>query len=258
MENDRLLVTLVTDFGTRDYYVGMVKGAILQAYLSVDFVDVTHHVNSYDIVQAAFIVRNVYSSYPRGTVHLVSVNNFYSKRYRTIAFQHDGHWFVGPDNGVFSLIFGDGVTDAVVLSGATGALYIKEVFAAAVQGIARGATLNDLGTPLERIEERITLQPVINRYQIVGSVIHIDAYENCVLNVNRALFERVRDGRRFALFFKRNNPIVKLSEHYYDVPVGEPLCLFNSADYLEIAVNMGKASSLLSLEVEDAVQIDFI
>lgn len=258
MDDDRLLVTFVTDFGTRDYYVGMIKGAILSAYRRVDFVDVTHHVNSYDIVQAAFIVRNVYRSYPKGTVHLVSVNNFYSKRHRMIAFEQEGHWFIGPDNGVFSLIFGDDVTDAVVLPAAAGPLYIKDVFAEVVQRIAEGATLAEMGKPLDRIEERITLQPVINQYQIVGSVVHIDNYENCVVNVNRALFERVREGRNFALFFKRNNPIVRLSEHYYDVPVGEPLCLFNSADYLEIAVNMGKASSLLSLEVEDSVQIDFI
>lgn len=258
MEDDRLLVTLVTDLGTRDYYVGMIKGAILSAHRRVDFVDITHHVNSYDIVQAAFIVRNVYASYPLGTVHLVSVNSFYSKRHRMIAFQQDGHWFVGPDNGVFSLVFGALMTEVVVLPRTAGALYVKDAFAEVVRRIAGGATLAELGEPLAQIEERIMLQPVINRYQIVGSVIHIDTYENCVVNVDRALFERVREGRNFALFFKRNNPIVRLSEHYYDVPVGEPLCLFNSAGYLEIAVNMGKASSLLSLEVEDSVQIDFI
>ena len=78
-----------------------------------------------------------------------------------------------------------------------------------------------------------------------------------IVNIRRELFEQVGQNREFALYFKRHDPITQLSLHYNDVPIGETLCLFNSADYLEIAINMGKAGSLLGLKMEDTIQIDF-
>ena len=105
--------------------------------------------------------------------------------------------------------------------------------------------------------QRITLQPVIAPAQIRGAVIHIDNYDNVVMNVTRTLFEKVGRGRNFQLYFKRHDPITKLSENYNDVPIGDTLCIFNS-DYLEISINMGKAAEMLGLKIEDGIQIDFI
>lgn len=259
MNEDTQIVTFITDLGTRDYYVGMIKGAILSHHRNVNLIDITHDVKSFDIVQASFILKNTYPSYPKGTIHILSVNNYYSKKRRFIAFEHYGHYFVGPDNGVFSLVFGEALPSVYLLEeNQEMAFSIKEVFANAVHHIASRQPLATIGKPLSRIVQRITLQPVITRYQIMGSVIHIDKYGNCVVNVSQALFEKTKEERRFAVFFKRNNPIIKLSKNYYDVPVGEPLCLFNSAGYLEIAINMGTASSLLNLNIDDMVQIDFI
>mgnify|MGYP000566103468 CR=1 FL=1 len=259
MNEDRQIVTFITDFGTSDYYMGIIKGAVLSQHRNVHFVDITHNVKSFDIVQAAFILKNVYNNYPKGTIHIVSVNNYYNKNRRFIAFEKEGQYFVGPDNGVFSLIFGKNISTAYQLEeDASISFSIKKIFANAVQHIATNEAFETIGEAIDNVAQRITLQPVINRYQIIGSIIHIDNYENCVVNIDKALFDRVKDGRKFALFFKRNNPIIKLSNHYYDAPLGEPLCLFNASGYLEIAVNMGKASTLLSLNVEDTVQIDFI
>jgi S-adenosylmethionine hydrolase len=260
MDSNVQLVTFITDFGTRDYYMGMIKGAVLCQHRATEFIDITHNVKSFDIVQAAFILKNIYSSYPEGTIHVVSVNNYYSKSRRIIGFEYKGQYFVGPDNGVFSLIFKNEIPQAYQLEeDLETAFSIKDVFANAIRHIANREPMEAIGTPVDKIVQRITLQPVINRYQIMGSIIHIDNYENCVVNVSKTLFDRVRgDRKHFAFYFRRNNPIIKLSQHYFDAPVGEPLCIFNSAGYLEIAINMGKASSLLNLNLEDTVQIDFI
>ena len=88
-------------------------------------------------------------------------------------------------------------------------------------------------------------------------MVYIDKFENVILNIQRELFERIGGGRPFELFFKRHSPIVELSVNHYDVTVGEMLCRFNSADLLEIAINMDKAASLLGMKVEDTVQVDF-
>lgn len=257
--NEAQIVTFITDFGSRDYYMGMIKGAILTQHRNTNFVDITHDIKSFDIVQASFILKNVYNSFPPGTIHIVSVNNYYSSKRRFIAFKHNEQYFIGPDNGIFSLIFGKKMPTSYQLEeNQETAFSIKDVYAKAVQHIATGQDFETIGTPLEKVVQRITLQPVINRFQIMGSVIHIDQYQNCITNINRELFEKVRDGRRFALFFKRFNPIIRLSKNYYDVSVGETLCLFNSADHLEIAVSMGKASSLLNLNIDDTIQVDFM
>ncbi len=259
MNGETQIVTLITDFGTTDYYAGMVKGAIMCQYANTYFADITHNVKSFDIVQAAFILKNAYSSFPKGTIHITSVNNFYSKTRKIIAFENDGHYFIGPDNGIFSLVFGKNIKVAYQLSeDLKTAFSFKNAYANAVKHIATKQPIETIGQPVNKILQRITLQPVINRYQVMGSIIHIDNYENCVVNVNRELFDKIRGKRKFAIFFKRNITIIRLSNHYCDVPVGEILCLFNSANYLEIAVNMGKASTLLGLNIEDTVQIDFI
>lgn len=252
------IVTLTTDFGLKDYYAAVIKGAILCEDATANIIDISHHVNNYDIVQGAFILKNAYHSFPKGTIHIISINNFYSPERTFIALRYDGHYFIGPDNGIFSLMFPEIPDDVYELEFIErGNFPLKDVFAKAVGHISSEKPFNEIGIPVEKIVERITLQAVISPSQIRGSVIHIDKYENVILNINKALFEKIRKKRSFALYFKRHEPIKKLSKYYYEVPIGETLCLFNSANYLEIAINMGKASSLLGLNIDDTVQIDF-
>jgi S-adenosylmethionine hydrolase len=98
---------------------------------------------------------------------------------------------------------------------------------------------------------------VITPTRICGTVIHVDNFENVVVNIHRETFEKTLNGRAFSLLFKRNDPITRLSGNYCDVSMGEQLCLFNAAGFLEIAVNMGKASTLLGLKMEDVVEVVF-
>ncbi len=253
------ILTLITDFGLKDYYAGMLKGSLLSAHNNLNIIDISHNIPNYDIVQAAFVLKNAYPTFPKGTIHLVSVNNFYNNQSAFLVIEHDGHFFIGADNGIFSLVFQEKIEKVIELNyQGTGTGEVNRVFAQAVAELAAGKKLEEIGTPLTEIMERITFQPVVKSSQIVGSVIHVDNYENVITNITRTLFEKVADGRDFNLYFKRHDEIRKLSWHYFDVPVGESLCLFNSAGYLEIAINLGKASSLLGLNIDDTVQIEFV
>jgi S-adenosyl-L-methionine hydrolase (adenosine-forming) len=254
------LVTLTTDFGTRDYYAGALKGALLQQHAEMTIVDISHDIQPFDLVQAAFVLRNVWQEFPQGTIHLIGVNCVYDRHYRFVALQHQGHFFLAPDNGILYLLFGEALAEADVRSlgaGQPGHFPVKAVFAEATGHLAAGLAFDDLGEPAGALLQRISLQPVITQDRIRGTVVHIDNYDNVLVNVHRETFEKVRNGRPFSLFFKRNDPISRLSDNYCDVPLGEPLCLFNSAGYLEIAVNLGKAATLLGLKVEDVVEIVF-
>ncbi len=252
------IVTLTTDFGNNDYYVAVLKGAMLSQNPTLNIVDVSHNVDTFDIVQAAFILKNAYAAFPTGTIHLVSVNNAPIAGKVFLAIRYKEHYFVGPDNGLFALMFGEISDDIYEIEyDKDNPFPLKDIFAAAVHHITGGLPFNEIGIPIEKIEERISLQPVISPTQIRGAVIHIDNFENVILNIDRELFHRVWNMRNFELYYKRNNPITRLCQHYADVPIGDPLCLFNCADYLEIAIHMGRAASLLGLKVGDAVQIDF-
>ena len=252
------IVTLTTDFGLKDYYAAMLKGTLLSASSALNIVDISHSVPNYDIVQAAFLLKNAYPTFPKGSIHLVSVNNFYNNQSAFLVTERDGHFFIGADNGVFSLMFGNTEGRVIELNyGGNGTAEVNKIFAKAAADLAAGKSLEQIGRPLKKMTQRITFQPVVKPSQIIGSVIHVDNYENVITNITKELFEQHGNGREFGLFFKRHDPIRRLSWHYFDVPIGESLCLFNAAGYLEIAINLGKASSLLGLHTDDTVAVEF-
>jgi S-adenosylmethionine hydrolase len=253
------VITITSDFGWQDYYLAAIKGHLLCQTPEYPIVDITHNIESHDIVQAAFIFKNAWKNFPEGSIHLISVKNYYGEKKRFLAFEKKGHYFVGPDNGLFSLVFEAWPEEAVygLPSDPDQPLPLKEVFALALRHLLSDKTFKKVGPELKDVVRRITFQPVITPHEIRGSVIYVDKYENVFVNISEVLFEQVADGRDFKVFFKRHDPIQKISQHYYEVPVGEPLCRFNSSGYLELAINMGKASSLLGLNVEDAVHISF-
>lgn len=252
------IVTLTTDFGTKDYYVGLLKGALLCLKEDLNIVDITHNIKNYDIVQAAYIFNHVWNSFPKGTIHILSVDDFSHPDNGFVVFEQEGHYFIGPDNGVFSLVFPTLPTTIYAVQVPPNLPFpLKSLLTQAVGAILRDPKLEKSNFSTVKAMERITLQPVVLQDRIRGSVIHIDKYENVIVNINRELFQKIGQERPFSLFFKRHDPITMLSKHYYDVPVGEILCLFNSANFIEIAVNKGKASSLFGLHVDDTIQIDF-
>ena len=251
------IVTLTTDFGKSDYYAALIKGALLGCTPSLQLVDITHNIPTFDIVQGAFVLGNTFRSFPEGTIHVLSVNN-YDGNLAFIALQREGHYFVGPDNGVFSLIFGKLGNEIYRLPyHADDPFPMRTISCHAVDHIVSGKPLNEIGMPAGDGEQRIALQPVISKSQIRGVVIHVDQYENAITNIGKELFEKVGKGRPFSIVFKRNEPIRKISNIYHEVPIGEPLAFFNASGFLEIAINMGKASSLLGLQIDDMVQVDF-
>ena len=257
------IVTLISDLGNKDWYAGALKGALLKATGgAAQLVDISHSIEPFEIVQAALVSRNSWLEYPEGTIQLRAVNCVYDQEPRFIAVKRAGHYFLAPDNGLLSLILGEiKPEDARLLVNTDTSAHfaVKQVFSDAVGHLVSGQPMEALGEPaIAPAVEKIGLRPVINRDQIRGTVIHIDHFENVVLNIDQQMFAEASKGRSFSLFFKRNDPITTLSSNYGDVPVGETLCLFNSAGLLEIAVNFGKAATLLGLKKEDVVEVVFL
>jgi S-adenosylmethionine hydrolase len=255
------IITLTTDLGDKDIYQATLKGSILKLLPSVNIVDITHSVTAFDIQQAAFILKNSFSYFPDDTVHLIGIDTVFNDDTRYLAVKYRNHYFVGADNGIFSLIF-TGEPDEVVEINIMQDLKflhfpLADIFVKAACHLANGGKLSHIGLPVSHIEKKMNLQPVIEKNVIKGMVIYIDTFQNVITNITKEFFNMVQQGRRFTLYFKRNETIKHLSWHYNEVPEGEKLCLFGISDHLEIAINKGNASGLLGLNLGDSVIIEF-
>lgn len=255
------IITLTTDLGFRDFYLSAVKGTILSRMPGVMIIDISHQIASFNIAQAAFALKNSYNSFPEGTVHVIGVDNSIQKSVKHVAMSCNGHFFIGADNGIFSLLF-DKHPDLVVeldLKQDSDFMHfpLKDLYVKAACHLASGGTLEMIGKEISELQTRALPQPIIESNAIKGHVIYIDSFQNVITNINKALFQKVSAGRSFSLYFRRNEYINTLSSHYYSVPDGEKLCLFGISDHLEIAINKGKAASLLGLDINDIIRIEF-
>jgi len=255
------IITLTTDLGDKDIYQAALKGSILKLLPTVNIVDITNSVPAYNVQQAAFILKNSFHYFPDGTVHLIGIDTVYSHDTKYLALKYKNHYFVGSDNGIFSLMFSQEPEEIVEINIMQDLKFLHfplaDIFVKAACHLAQGKKLSDIGLPTSGVEQKMNLQPVIEKSLIKGSVIYIDSFQNVITNITKEFFNKVQQGRQFTLYFKRNETINHLSWHYSEVPEGEKLCLFGISDHLEIAINKGNASGLLGLNLGDSVIIDF-
>ena len=256
------IISLITDFGSKDFYTGVLKGTLLKEIPQAQLVDICHEVTPFDMAEAAFVLKNSYRHFPNETLHIICVNEKLEPPTKHIVVRHNEHYFIGPDNGLFSLAFEDEPELVYELeqfkNGEQGFGFVLPMLAGAAKFILTGGNIKELGKPIFNIYKAQVLAPSVSDNGIRGSVVYIDSFENVVVNITKTMFDQARGNRNFILSFKRSERIREVSTNYHDVTEGERLCIFNTQGYLEIAVNQGKASSLLGLHVSDTVQIDFL
>ena len=263
------IISLTTDLGLKDHYVATVKGAIYNRYPEAIIVDVSHSITPFDTAQAAFVLRQAYPAFPRGTIHVIGVNPEADGQTPHVIVRHDGHFFIGADNGIFSLLFDLKPHEVFELTMKLEDDHVtfptRSVFVQAACHIARGGTPDVIGRKVVSIKEVIGFRPAADANSIRGKIVHVDTYGNLVTNVRKQLFDEVGRGRGFQIDFgSKDDKISVMSRTYGDVPAGERVAFFGASGLLEIAVNKGVegsgggASRLFGVETEDPVRIDFV
>jgi len=255
------IITLTTDLGYKDFYQAALKGSILKLMPDVNLIDITHSISAFNIPQAAFVLKNAYPYFPAATVHLIGIDSVFNENTRYLALKYKGHYFVGSDNGIFSLLLEEEPEEVVELNIMQDLKFLHfpltDIFAKAAAHLAKGGKLAEIGISVTELEEKVHLQPVIERDVIRGSVIYVDSFQNVITNITKDLFSNIQRNREFTLYFRKNESISQLSWHYNEVPEGEKLCLFGISNHLEIAINKGNASGLLGLHLGDIVRVEF-
>ncbi len=274
------VITLTTDWNKNDHYCGAVKGKIISLYPNATIVDISHRVETFNIAQAAFILKNSYRHFPGGSVHTVWVNSENSENGRFLAALYEGHFFIAADNGLFGLLFKKEAEKIVNLNSAKGekndagktglteettgkkgegcSFAAFSVFCYAACHLASGKDMSELGEGVTSCSKSTPRRATIDEDVITGSVIYIDSYQNAITNITRDLFERVGRGRSFEILVQSNHyRITRLNETYGETSPGEMLALFNSLDLLEVAINKGNIAQLLNLDTNSNVRVKF-
>lgn len=254
------IITLTSDWGNSDFYVPAVKGTIYSMLPDVNIVDITHNVKSFDVKSAAFIIKNCYKNFPKGTVHILAVDTEESTENPHIVLKVNDHFFVGTDNTIFSLIVDKDPYEAVIIDIMQDTDFFtfstRDRFAKVAVMLCNNTPLNEIGKPYQ-IKESIEFKPSYDANSIHGLVYYIDAYENLITNITQSLFEQIRVGRNFTIRFCGNYRINKIHKSYQDVPSSEMIALFGTHGFLEIAINYDKAASLLGMRIDSSVDIYF-
>ena len=261
------IITLTTDMGLRDHYVAAVKGAIISQHPEARIVDISHQIAPFDNQHTAFVLRNAYPEFPRGTIHIIGVNSEADGHTPHLIVRHDGHYFIGADNGIFSLLFDGKPHEAFELTIKLDTDHLafptKNIFVKAACHIARGGTPEVIGRKVLEVREQLSFRPVMLDDAIKGAVIHIDAYGNVVTNIKREHFNDLIKAHTFKICFGRTmHDIKEINNTYSDVPEGERVAFFGATGFLEIAVNRGVAgggggaAQLLGLRVSDPVRLE--
>ena len=254
------IVTLTTDWNTNDYYVGAIKGKILSQSTQAQVVDISHQVQSYNINHAAFVLRNCFYNFPKGSVHIIGVNTEGGKDVPFLLVEYQKHYFIGADNGIFGLLFSEGPEKIIEIKPPKELRSFTSfsIFAETASKLANGDKAESLGKVVKIYHERIPLRAAIDKSGITGSVIYIDSFRNAITNITRDLFDRIGEGRAFEIYPQNNYYIItRLNDFYHETEPGEILAIFNSVGLLEIAISKGNAADLLNLSTNSSIRIKF-
>ena len=271
-------ITLTTDFGTKDHFVGAVKGAIYSELADAKIVDTTHEISPFNITETGYIIKNSYKSFPEGTIHIIGVDSELSADNKHIALELDNHFFVCPDNGIISMIASEiqptKIVEINIHDRTVSSFPVLDIFVQVACFIARGGNLTVIGKEIQEFKTLVEIQPKVNQKisQIIGGVLYVDNYGNVITNISRKMFQEIGKGREFKITASRYF-FTKVHSKYNEIigknPTdprqfdGHKLAIFNSAGYLEIAIyrsnlnTVGGASTLLGLAYRDPIIIDF-
>jgi S-adenosyl-L-methionine hydrolase (adenosine-forming) len=246
------LLSLTSDIGSPDYLVGAIKAQLLQINPEFQIVDISHNIPPFNYPQAAYVCRSAIKNFPDFSYHLILVNLFDKNPEQLLLAFHQNQYLLCADNGLLSMILEE-KPDMVIgipleKMAAKNTIYLTSVMGKVINQIVTGESIKNIGIPDVKYIEKRHLRPTLDNNIIEGQIIFIDSFENIIVNITREQFEEQRKGRNFRIVFKRDEEIHRISESYADVGEGEKLAFFNSAGYLEIAINKGNAAGLFGLK----------
>ena len=254
------VITLLTDFGLADPYVGVMKGVILTVNPGARIIDISHHVKAGSISRAAGIIQDTYPYFPEGTVHITVVDPGVGGKRRAIILRAQAHFFVGPDTGIFWPIIQAHQNIKIIhitetkyfLPDVSDTFHGRDIFAPVAAHLSRGADPFEMGPVISNPVKLQLPAPHQEGGTLYGQVVNVDHFGNLITNIHRKEIEEFT-GDKTPVIRLENLIIEGIRGIYAESGKGEILSLFGSSGYLEIAVNQGRASDLLGLDEAEII-----
>ncbi|MDA9176857.1 SAM-dependent chlorinase/fluorinase [Flavobacteriaceae bacterium] len=273
------VITLTTDFGIKDHYVGSVKGALFNELENVNIVDVSHNISPFNIVEAAYIVENSYKNFPEGSIHIIGVDSEKTIEQSHLVIKLDNHFFICANNGIMSLLASkinpEKIIEINIHNDKVTTFSVIDVFVKIAAHIYRGGSIDLVGNQIFKLKELYNLNPILNEKsnEISGNVIYVDNYDNVVTNISKKTFIEFGKSRSFEIN-ARNYIFKEIVSSYgnairFDIKkenrkeIGKKIALFNKSNYLELSIyksnpeTFGGAASLFGLDYRDVITIKF-
>ena len=260
MPKKQSIITLITDFGLQDGYVGVMKGAMANINLSANVIDISNNIEPQNIFHAAYVLNSSYTYFPKGTIHVVVVDPGVGSDRTILCLQTDDYLFLAPDNGVLSFVTAKEESSSIreVTNGTfflpiiSNTFHGRDIFAPVAAHLSKGINYKELGERVEKINQIDLPKPILSPDgELTAEIIYVDSFGNLITNVNREIIDRMKiDLERVSITMGRRR-INGICSSYTDVGDNEALAIFGSSGYLEISVNLGSAGDVLKLKKGD-------
>ncbi len=257
----RRVITLTTDFGLKDAFVGIMKGVILKINPEAEIVDLTHEIGPQDVKQAAFILCNAYHYFPHQTIHIVVVDPGVGSKRRPILAKNKDYFFIAPDNGVLGLIYQKKKTSVYhitntkyFLPNVSQTFQGRDIFAPVAAYLSLDIPPEQMGIEITDYERGKWPFPKIKDHVLLGEIIYIDHFGNLITNIHKDVFKKFVKDSKFLITIK-DIDLKDISPYYLAVPYGEILAIWGSSEYLEICQSMGSAKMALNVKVGETIRI---
>lgn len=272
------IITLTTDFGCKDHFVGALKGKVYSEFPEARIVDISHDIDPFNISETSYVLTASYASFPKNTIHIIGVDAELHQETQHVAMQWNDQFFICADNGILSMLTQKIIPQKMVAINIHDRLPINastmDVFVKVAGHIARGGLLNVIGKEINTLHQVTELQATVNpeNSSIKGYVIYVDRFGNVVTNISKNLFTEVGKGRKYEIVFRNYSlktvlpnysSIVNFEANSLKFYEGKELAIFNEAGFLEIAMyrsnpdSHGGASSLFGMTYRDIVTVNF-
>ncbi len=256
------LITLTTDFGQADHFVGAMKGVILGIAPRARIIDITHEISPYELGEAAFVIAQAWRYFPKGTIHVVVVDPGVGGARRPILAAAGGHYFVAPDNGVLTMIYDAAPARVREISNArllgknvSRTFHGRDVFAPAAAHLARGVPAARFGKLIEDSTRFSPLKPTQrSRHVWSGSILKVDRFGNLITNLHIEEFPGVKT-RPIELRIGLER-VRRLALTYAETEIGERFVIVGSSGYLEVAANQASAAKTLGCGAGAPVELE--
>lgn len=262
------IITLCTDFGIQDEYVGVLKGVMLSVNPSVSIVDLSHSIPPQDVIGAAYLLRASYACFPKGSLHAVIVDPGVGTERAIVAARFDGYLFLAPDNGLLPLVWNKHIPEELVAvensnlfrKPVSHTFHGRDIFAPVAAHLAHAPDLRNIGRSIDpsRLRQLKHNGPRLEPERgITGVIVAIDRFGNLITNIDASLLDRLASRTAFRRMVIRlgEHRIQGLTDRYADGAPGDPIALIGSRNCLEVAVNCGNAAEILHVARGDGILV---